>query len=64
MNDKDKRQLARLRTLEFKEKEQKNKDDLQEIQQIVDSCVFHYTNAGTLVGMLKNASIENPSMTF
>lgn len=27
MNDKDKRQLARLRTLEFKEKEQKNKDD-------------------------------------
>lgn len=40
MNDKDKRQLARLRTLEFKEKEQKNKDDLQEIQQIVDSCVF------------------------
>lgn len=31
----------------------KEKNDFQKIQQIVNSCVFHYTNAGTLVGMLK-----------
>lgn len=38
--------------------------DWFEFQKIVDSCVFHYTNAGTLAGMLKNASKENDLMTF
>lgn len=64
MNDNDKQQLARLKALESNEKKQKEKNDFQKIQQIVNSCVFHYTNAGTLVGMLKNTSKENPFMTF
>lgn len=38
--------------------------DWSEIQKIVDSCVFHYTNVGTLAGMLRNASKKNDLMTF
>lgn len=38
--------------------------DRQEIQPIVDSCIFHYTNVTTLMGMLENASTENAFMTF
>lgn len=38
--------------------------DRQDIQPIVNSCIFHYTNVATLIGMLKNASTENAFMTF
>lgn len=38
--------------------------DRQDIQPIVNSCIFHYTNIATLIGMLKNASTENAFMTF
>lgn len=46
-----------------KKKEMIDKDRLT-IQPIVQSCIFHYTNAGTLVGMLKNTSKNNGLMTF
>lgn len=64
MIDKDKKILARLKALEKEERYRKNKQDLIEIQPIVNSCVFHYTNAGTLIGMLHKTSKENPFMTF
>lgn len=38
--------------------------DTIEMQQKVDACVFHYTNAGTLIGMLNKTSKEYPFMTF
>ncbi len=56
--------LAKLKVLEDKEKEAKMKEDRMEIQQIADTCVFHYTNTGTLIGMLKDVSEDNTSMTF
>lgn len=62
MNGDDKRLLSKA--LEAKYNSVKLQEDWQEIQQIVDSCVFHYTNAGTLASMLSNTSKEEALMTF
>ena len=64
MTDNEKQQLVKLRALEIKEKEDKMKKERLEIQPIVDSCVFHYTSAGTLIGMFKNTSKDNAFVTF
>lgn len=64
MTDDEKLLLVKLKVLEDKEKEEKMKEDRMGIRQIADTCVFHYTNTGTLIGMLKNTSKDNTSMAF
>ncbi|RHU25218.1 DUF2971 domain-containing protein [Parabacteroides sp. TM07-1AC] len=60
MNGDDRQLLAKV----LERKDEKLREDWQEIQRIVDSCVFHYTNAGTLASMLNNTSKEKILMTF
>lgn len=64
MTNEEKINLRRLKALEVEEIEEKATSDLIEIQQAASSCVFHYTTAGALIGMLKNTTKENAYLTF
>lgn len=64
MNNEEKKSLQRLKALEAEEVKKKAISNLIEVQQVASSCVFHYTTAGALIGMLKNTTKENAYLTF